>query len=185
MAAEQPTISDAAVVKATGHTWDEWFALLDADDAQLLPHTQIASICYDKHGASGWWAQSVTVEYERARGLRAKYEKSDGFSANASKTIHVAAERINAAWEDPAQRAHWLADGALTLTGSTAGKVVRATWQGDGGGRIEVYLTPKDAAKCQVAVQHKRLANAESAGRLKHYWVEALARLKLYLEGHL
>lgn len=184
MAAEQPTISNSAVAKATGHTWDEWFALLDADQAQLLPHPQIASLAYDKYGVSGWWAQSITVEYERARGLRAKYELSDGFRANASKTVLVPAARVNAAWVDAAQRAEWLPNAPLTITANTPAKVVRATWQGDGGGRVEVYLTPKDNAKCQVAVQHSKLADAERVAPLKQYWVDALARLKLYLEAH-
>ena len=33
MSATQPRISDAAVQKATGKNWDEWFALLDGEGA--------------------------------------------------------------------------------------------------------------------------------------------------------
>lgn len=48
-------VSSEAVQKATGRTWDEWLALLDADGAQQLSHPQIAILVREKHGAPDWW----------------------------------------------------------------------------------------------------------------------------------
>ena len=53
-------ISDEAVKAKTGKGWEEWFKILDARVEQLREH----------HGLSPWWAQTVTIRYERERGLR-------------------------------------------------------------------------------------------------------------------
>ncbi len=85
MSATQREISDAAVRKATGKGWDEWFALLDSEGAEALPHKQIARLLHDRgYIASSWWCQMVTVGYERARGKRVLGEtESAGFVADA------------------------------------------------------------------------------------------------------
>ncbi len=49
----------------------------------------------------GWYAQSITVGYERARGLRAPGEHADGFAVGASKTIAVPVARLFDAFEEP------------------------------------------------------------------------------------
>src|SRR5918997_3056187 len=88
----EPGVSDAAVQRATGKSWDEWFALLDAWQGTTHSHTEIARHVHETFGIDGWWAQSVTVGYERARGMRALHERPDGFSMNASKTFPVPVE---------------------------------------------------------------------------------------------
>jgi hypothetical protein len=67
-------ISSAAVKKATGKDWKQWFTLLDKAGARKMPHKDIACLVYEKHQVSGWWAQMVTVGYEQARGLRQKHQ---------------------------------------------------------------------------------------------------------------
>ena len=54
--------------KGTGKGWDDWFRVLDGWDATSRSHTEIARYVNGEHGVDGWWAQSVTVGYERARG---------------------------------------------------------------------------------------------------------------------
>lgn len=126
----------------------------------------------------------VTVGYEQQRGLRAKHQKADGFAANASKTISVAAEEVNGAWEDPARLAAWLPDAPLRIKRSTPGKSVRASWEGEPVSPVDVTLDAKGDAKCTVSVEHSKLPDAESAARFKAYWAAALVRLKPYLEAH-
>ena len=82
-----PPVSDEAVRKATGRGWDEWFAILDDAGAVGWKHPDIARWVVAEHGISGWWAQSVTVGFERARGLRAEHERPSGFSLSATKTV--------------------------------------------------------------------------------------------------
>src|SRR4051812_26250564 len=60
-----PGMSDEAVAKATGQGWDHWFALLDAWAARDHNHTEIARYVASDLHIGDWWAQMVTVGYER------------------------------------------------------------------------------------------------------------------------
>ena len=54
----------------TGRSHAEWFALLDAWGATEHTHTEIARWLSETQGIPGWWTQNITVNYERARGMR-------------------------------------------------------------------------------------------------------------------
>ena len=84
LAAEEPR--DAAARRSrsptrrsgerTGRGWEEWFDLLDEWGAPERTHTEIARwVASGTRSTAGWDAQSVTVSYERARGLRAVGEQ--------------------------------------------------------------------------------------------------------------
>jgi DNA-binding FrmR family transcriptional regulator len=63
-------IAEETVQAKTGKSTQEWTALLDAWGAAEKGHTATARYLEQQHGVSAWWAQSVTVRYEYARGLR-------------------------------------------------------------------------------------------------------------------
>lgn len=170
-------VSSAAVQQATGKTWDEWLTLLDGDGAAAMAHPQIAALAHEKHGAPEWWAQAITVGYEQARGLRARYQLSDGFAANASRTVNVPVGVLFAAWADDERRARWLPGAPLAVRKATPHKSLRLNWEGDASS-VDVEFTAKGEAKSQVAVQHKRLPDAEAAAAMKAYWGDALDRMK-------
>ena len=89
-------------VGPTDRPYSAWFAELDAWGATEVEHKQIAAWLMSERGVPGWWAQNITVEYERARGLRAVGQSRDGlFSVNASKTVAVPVEELFAAVVDP------------------------------------------------------------------------------------
>src|SRR5688500_7375884 len=73
--AAAPTVdlgmSSEALRRRTGRGWEEWLPLLDAWGAVERSHPQIATYLRDELGIDGWWAQGITVGYERARGMRA------------------------------------------------------------------------------------------------------------------
>src|SRR5258706_238751 len=80
-------LSDAAVEKNTGRNWASWVALLDAAHAAEKPHREIAAHV-SSLGTPSWWSQTVTVGYERIRGLRARgQQRSGGYQATKSRTI--------------------------------------------------------------------------------------------------
>lgn len=175
-------MSDEAVRTRTGRGWDEWFALLDAWGAPEHTHTEIARWLVEEHGVGGWWAQSVSVAYEQERGMRMPAQHVDGaFAASASKTINVPAPRVSEAFTDPALRERWLPGARVEIRTSRPGKSLTADWL-DGTSRLSVYLTVKGEAKTQLGLQHRRLADAETAERMKAHWRSALARLKSLLE---
>lgn len=178
-------MSDAAVRRGTGRGWDDWLSLLDAWGAQERSHPEIAAWLQSEHGVDGWWAQSVTVGYERAGGRRAVGEFPDGYGISASKTFAVPLDRLFAAFTDPELRSRWLPNAPWTITSETPGKSVRGAWDhGDGtASRIEVTFTAKGPAKAQAAVQHRRLPGPEAAATQKACWRERLADLQQLLES--
>jgi hypothetical protein len=125
-------------------------------------------------GVPGWWAQTVTVGYERARGMRALHERPDGFSVTASKTVGVPVERLFEAVVAPA----WP---ELRLRTAQPGRSARFDWE-DGETRVAVGFEAKGDAKGVVSVEHSRLPDAETAERTKLEWRARLVELKRGLE---
>ena len=58
-------MKDDAISAKTGRTWQQWVRALDGDGAAAMPHGDIAKIVHRKYHVGDWWAQSVTVGYER------------------------------------------------------------------------------------------------------------------------
>jgi hypothetical protein len=173
----EPGASDAAVRRATGKDWDEWLALLDAWGASGRTHAEIARHLHETHGIDGWWAQSVTVGYERARGMRALHERPDGyFSVNVSKTLPVPVERLFTAFMDEDERAHWL-DG-VTLRARTSQPNRSARFDVlPGETRLAINFLGKEPEKASVQVQQERVPSAEEVERWRAVWKVQLARL--------
>jgi len=175
-----PPVSDEAVRKATGRGWDEWFAILDDAGAAGWKHPDIARWIVAEHGISGWWAQSVTVGFERASGLRAEHERPSGFSLSATKTVNVPVEHLYAAFADARERNGWLGH-AARVRSSTAPRTVNLDW-GDGS-RVAARFTALGPAKTQVALQQEPLPDAAAVEELRSFWRPRLADLKKRLEG--
>jgi hypothetical protein len=175
-----PPVSDEAVRKATGRGWDEWFAILDDAGAVGWKHPDIARWVVAEHGISGWWAQSVTVGFERARGLRAEHQRPSGFSLSVTKTVNVPVERLYEAFAEPKQRSGWLGH-AARLRSTTAPRTLNLDW-GDGS-RVAARFTAQGPAKSQVALQQDPLRDASAVEELRAFWQPRLAGLKKQLEG--
>jgi hypothetical protein len=169
--------SDAVLKEKTGCTWERWVRALDHVQAYTWSHRQIAKHVQEKYGVSGWWAQGVTVGYERIKGLRAAGQRRDGsFEANKSRTFAVPLVRLYRAFHDARTRARWLPGVELTVRTATRGKSMRITWPDRTS--VAVGFTSKGPAKSQVAVQHGRLPDRAAAARVKQYWAERLDALK-------
>jgi hypothetical protein len=70
--------SDAIIKEKTGCTWERWVKALDYAQAYTWTHREIAQHVHEKYKVPGWWAQSVTVGYERIKGMRAVGQRRDG-----------------------------------------------------------------------------------------------------------
>lgn len=174
--------SDEVIRANTGHSWDEWFVLLDGWGAAERPHAEIARWVHQEHGVGGWWAQGVTVAYEQARGLRAPGQRRGGhFEVSASKTVAVPVERLYEAFADPAVRERWLPGAAFEVRTAIPAKSIRANWE-DGSTRLVILFSARGESKSQVALVHERLPDAATAEQLKPWWRERVAALKRLLE---
>lgn len=170
-----PSISDAAVQAATGKTWTDWFAALDAAGAEQMPHAEIARHVQQEFAASGWWSQMVTVEYERARGLRRKNQNADGFSVSASKVFSMPIDRLYEAWVVDDIRRRWLPE-PVVVGKTTHNKSLRITWA-DGETRVDVDLSEKGTNRSQARVQHKKLRSPCHVEEMRAHWKSALQSL--------
>lgn len=180
-ARELTGISEEALVRGSGRPIGEWLELLDAWGAADRPHREIAAWLQSDHGVPGWYAQTITVGYERARGRRAKHQTTGGFAVGVTRTVRVSAERATDAFTDSALRAGWLPDAPMRIRTATRGRSARFDWD-EPASRLVVGVEAKGDAKCQVAVSHERLPDAETAERFKGMWRERLAALKELLE---
>jgi uncharacterized protein YndB with AHSA1/START domain len=175
-------VDDEMLVARTGRPWAEWIAILDAWGARDRSHTDIARWVSGEHGVDGWWAQHVTVGYEKATGRRVTGQRSDGFEAGASKTIGVPVERLFAAFVDDEERARWLPAGSLRVRTATRARSARFDWQ-DGSSRLVAGFEAKGDQRSVVSLAHQRLANLAASAEMKAFWRERLAALKQLLEG--
>lgn len=176
-------ISAEKVRERTGRTWNEWFAVLDAWGAAERGHPEIAAWLGAEHGVPGWWAQGVTVEYEKARGLRPQGGDRDGtLNVSASRTVAVPVERLYEAFADLELREQWTPGAPLRERTAKRNRTARYDW-GDGSTRVIAGFEAKGEAKSTVALSHERLPDRESAEQMRTYWRERLAVLKALLEG--
>jgi len=169
-------MSDKAIQENTGCTWDRWVWALDEVNAQGWPHKAIADFVHEKYKVPGWWAQAVTVGYERIRGLREKGQRRSGsWEASKSKTIGAAVGTVFKSFKQPKLRSGWLPDQKVVVRTSVPNKSLRLTWHD--GTSVEVNLVAKGRSKAQVAIAHTKLPSREAAGRMKAFWSEHLDAL--------
>ncbi len=180
--AELAGLSDAAVLTATGKDWAAWTSVLDAQGASSWPHADIARWLMDEHGVGGWWAQSVTVAYERFRGLRdVGQRRGGGYDMNKSKTVGVPFERLKEAFSDPVERAAWVGDLELEPVETRSPSSLR--FRAPDGRTVAAWFVEKGSDRATVSVQVEGLPTKEDADGLRAAWTERLDRLKTRLEA--
>ena len=189
-------MSDAKSREKTGHGLDHWFAVLDRFGAIEKGHTATARYLVDAHKVGGWYAQGITVTYERARGVRALNQRVDGvFEVSISKVLAADMATVIKAFTDARRRRQWIAGveaqlaKALTLAladKASKGFVVRPDglarfrykWDGT---TVQFYLSPKTGGKVSLVVQHTKLPNVSSVNQRRPQWKEAFTALAEYL----
>jgi len=168
--------SDEVVKANTGCDWDRWVKALDRVKAYEWSHRDIARYVHEKYNVPGWWTQTVTVGYERIKGLRAIGQRRDGgYEANKSRTYPVPLARLYRGFSDKGNRAKWLPGVDLTVRTATKDKSMRITWP-DGTSVVVGFLS-KGSGKSSVQVQHGKLPDKAAADKAKAFWGERLDAL--------
>ena len=168
--------SDRTMKEKTGCAWERWVVALDYHGAAKMSHGDIAKLVRTKYKIDGWWAQAVTVGYERIRGLRARGQQRDGtYGATKSRTFDVPVATLFDAWADPGIRRQWLKGGVKVRT-ATPPKSMRLDWAERG--IIAVGFTAKGKTKSIVSLEHTKLPDRDTANHFKEYWSERLDALR-------
>lgn len=184
---EAPTLrlatSDEKIRQRTGRGWEEWFAILDGWGATDRPHREIARWLADQQGLHplAWNVQAIVSSYELTRGVREVGEKDDGYAVTASRTVAVGVDELYDAFVQESLRRRWLSDATLSARTATRPKSARFDWE-DGPTRVNVTFLAKGEGKSTIALEHRRLADADQADRMKNYWRNRLSSLKEALE---
>lgn len=178
-------VTTAAVEKATGRGWNEWTRILDRAGARKLSHKDIAKLLRANYGdvLSAWWCQMITVGYEQKCGMRAVGQKTDGFSANASKTFTHPLASVYRAFVDSRLRGRWLGQDEMRISTASKAKTIRIAWLRPDS-RVVVNFYEKGENKCLVQIEHSRLPNASTRARTKRFWTERLVALHALLSKH-
>lgn len=172
-------IAEDTLEARTGCRWEKWVKALDHRGAAQLPHRAIVDIVRE-FGVGDWWAQSVTVGYERIKGLREIGQRRSGsYEASRSRTFPVPVATLFAACADARQRARWLKGHRLTVRTATPSRSLRITWAD--GTSVEMWFVAKGAARSSLQVQHVKLASKADATTRKAFWSERLDTLAALL----
>lgn len=177
----QPPASDEAIQRGSGKIWDEWVDVLDAWGAADRSHREIARHVQEAHGVDGWWAQTVTIGYERLKGRREVGQGAGGkYEGSASKTFAAPLARLWSAWLDDEERDQWLPPGTLSLRTAQEGRSAR--FDVAGGGILALWFTDK-GAKSSVQLQQEKLPTKADADAFRAAWKGHFARLAGYLKA--
>jgi uncharacterized protein YndB with AHSA1/START domain len=195
-------ISEESVLQKTGRGWEAWYSLLDDFGVREQGHAAAARLLTDVHGLPGWWAQTITVSYERDRGLRQPGERADGkFEIFVRRTVPASAERAFAAISRAAEWDKWFTSGAQldleeggiyrdndgdqgTVIAVAPPRVLRLTWEHPDHGPpsiVEFQVESKGPDRCVVTISHEKVAGVEAYKSLKPGWQWAMDSLKHYL----
>jgi len=164
-------MTDAAIKKGTGCTWERWVRVLDHDGASTMSHREIAALASTKYKAGSWWSQTVAVGYERIKGLRARGQQRDGsYGATKSRTFNVPVRKLFDAWADAKTRKRWLDETGVKVRTATTPKSIRLGWSD--GTIVAVGFVAKGDGKSSVAIEHSKLPDKAAVARVKDYWSE-------------
>jgi hypothetical protein len=167
-------MSDAAITSKTGRSWAEWVRVLDRERAAEKPHREIA-LFVSSLGTPDWWTQTVTVGYERIKGLREKGQRRDGgYEVSKSRTFNVPVKTLFDAFANARKRKRWL-ESTFTIRSTALLKRMRVTSTDNT--VVQVGFFPKGPGKTAVAIQHQKLADRAAVDATKKAWTERFDRL--------
>lgn len=163
----EPPHSDAVIRRRTGRGWDDWRQIIDAWPGRADGHAAIARHLVADHGVDEWWAQGVTVGYERITGKRAANQRGDGsFEASVSRTLTGDLQWLRVALLEDSAREDLLGGMASELRSKATSKAIRVGVEST---VVQFAFYPvKD--RVRLTVTHTRLPGAEEVTAWKGYW---------------
>ena len=177
-------MDDAAMIKATGKSLDDWSAILDERGAASLTHKEIARLLHEDYDVPGWWSQMVTVEYERKSGRREKGQLANGeFRTTVSKTISGSMDEARDRWlaSLPAGDAPAFDGVPFAAEPSVSRREKRYYWRVllAGGIKVTVFISAKPGGveATLLAVETGKLGGKADIERWQVYWRAHVARI--------
>lgn len=193
------SVDDASCKHATGKTFPEWFAELDAMDALKLGRRDSIQKMYAQK-PDIWWNTTIFVEYEKHKGVTKKDGMPEGYTICVTKSINAPVDKVYRIWNE--RLAEWFEDGAtqtlsdggtLQCAGGTKAtfsrirenKDLRMTWEHPGCTApmtLDVQFQDNKGKTLMNAMTSRVQTRGETDG-LREAWSAALSRLKALAES--
>jgi hypothetical protein len=171
------SVSNESIKNATGKSWPDWFDYLDKIKARQLSHKEIATTLQEAAGATGWWAQTITVEYERKIGRREVGQSCDGdFQASVTKTLPGTMDQVFAHWQEFVNGMEHFNQVGFNSPPQSSETQKWRYWRISlqDGSRLSIIINQKSADKVSLAVRQEKLADARAVEDWKAYWKNQL-----------
>lgn len=173
--ADDPGHTDAGITEATGRGWDEWCDLIDAWPGHRDGHGAVAAWLHGEHGVEGWWAQAVTVGWERITGRRVRHQRADGtFEVSRSRTVTVAVDALRAALVSDDDRADLFPGRPTELRSRPTAKALRI---GFPEGVALISFAARAEGRTAVTIAHRGLPSAAAVEEWRAYWADWLTAI--------
>lgn len=183
-------VSEDKTIEKTGHGFEHWFAVLDRFDLKAKGHTAAAKHLGQEHGVGAWYAQAITIAYERAHGLRKPNQQVTGrFQASVSRVLPSDTRTTASAFSQRAARQRWLADDALATKLDEVLSTKRLRARADGsyrlrfewdGASVELRIDPHDA-RSRIVADTTELPNEDALAEHRERWKRGLEALRRHL----
>ena len=182
----EKSINRRTITEKTGRSLEDWTDLLDKAGFREKPHRDIASYLNKKQGLSAWWAQEVTVEYEKTIGRRVTGQTGKtGFQLGVSRTFNTSAGEL---W-------NWLTSekGRTWYSGIASegieteprvlkdGSHLRLRWKMPGWtgySTLQIRTVAKGSDKTTLTVHQEKLADQETREQMLRYWKEKMDQIE-------
>ncbi len=189
-------LSESTSLRITGHGLEHWFTVLDRFGGVEKGHTAAARHLADDHKIDGWYAQGITVAFERARGVRGVNQRCDGkCEVSVSKVMTAGVADVIKLFKDKRLRRKWVTglDPELVAAFSAALDAPRAkNWvvRPDGQARwrykwgettVQCNLYPKPGGKVSMVVTNMNLTSPDSVAKRRALWKTVLSAMATHL----
>jgi hypothetical protein len=172
-----PNIEADKVVKETGHQREEWFALLDEQQAFIWTPKQINAWLKKRTKLGEWWAESIGLAYVEARGLAKISQQATGrFTFTMKREFQVEMSRVYTVINDVQS---WVVFDRPRVLTAKGGKISFAF---DDKTRAHIQFVVKDGGAIVLQIQHELIPTEAGIKPRDLYWREVLAGVQRRLE---
>jgi hypothetical protein len=172
-----PHIEADKVVKETGHQREEWFKLLDEQQAFIWTTKQIVSWLKKRTKLNDWWAESLGLAYVEARGLGKMSQQPTGrFTFTLKREYDIEMSRLFTVLNDVQS---WAVFDRPRVLSAKGGKISLAF---DDKTRAHMQFVVKDGGTIIVQIQHELIPTEAGIKPRDLYWREVLNGVQRRLE---
>lgn len=172
----QLDLSDESVITKTGKSLNEWCDIIEAWSGDQTDHTAVATYLRDEIGIDSWWAQGITVSFERITGKRLPYQQKDGtFTASKSRVLPMPEHELRQLFLSDEERDNLFPEQHTELLSKPDAKNLKLKLEL---GTAILWMEAQKNGKTKITVSHEKLPTFDDVEQCKFYWDELLGAIE-------